>query len=248
MFNEKKSAMGKNVVVKIFAPMVVAFVLLGTSCSFDEVFGLEEDSYDDYEETRGTVADKYQATHPLIEGHYVDFVNNQYVITISKEDALKKGISEACFDDFSRTIEKGNRLLSAVIDSCIREGCEVNVSANIYNNRRKTRSFPRKKRFGETSVFPSGTITTYGTEYGKQDISLIPSDMASVNFDCYTYDEDSHVQIVIAESSGVSDIRSGVGSYVSLNARFFAANVSGSVQYATTCDTGGMCLWQGCAQ
>ena len=243
--------MGKNVVVKIFAPMVVAFVLLVTSCSYNEVFGLEEDSYDDYEETRGMVAGDnriHQPTHPLIEGHYVDFVNNQYVITISKEDALKTGISEACFDDFSRTIEKGNRLLSAVIDSCIREGCEVNVSANIYNNRRKKRSFPRRKRFGETSVFPSGTITTYGTEYGKQDISLIPSAMVSVNFDCYTYDEDSHVQIVIAESSGVSDIRSGVGSYVSLNARFFAANVSGSVQYATTCDTGGMCLWQGCAQ
>ena len=237
-------------VVKIFAPMVVAFVLLVTSCSFDEVFGLEEDSYDDYEETRGMVAGDnriHQPTHPLIEGHYVDFVNNQYVITISKEDALKTGISEACFDDFSRTIEKGNRLLSAVIDSCIREGCEVNVSANIYNNRRKTRSFPRKKRFGETSVFPSGTITTYGTEYGKQDISLIPPAMASVIFDCYTNDEGYYVQIVIAESSGVCDIRSGVGSYVSLNASFYTTNVSGSVQYATTDHHGGTCLWQGCA-
>lgn len=238
-------------VVKIFAPMVVAFVLLVTSCSFDEAFGLEEDSYDDYEETRGMVAGDnriHQLTHPLIEGHYVNFVNNQYVITISKEDALKTGISEACFDDFSRTIEKGNRLLSAVIDSCIREGCEVNVSANIYNNRRKTRSFPRKKRFGETSVFPSGTITTYGTEYGKQNISLIPSDMVSVDFECYSSVGNNLVQIVMAESSGICDIRSGIGSYVSLNARFFTANVSGSVQYATTCDTGGMCLWQGCAQ
>ena len=238
-------------VMKMIAPMAVVFfsMLSVTSCSFDEVFGLNEDDYD-YEETRSMLANenRHRTTHPLIEGHYVDFVNNQYVITISREEALKKGITEACFDDFSRTIEDGNRLLSAVIDSCVKEGYTVNVSANIYdNNRRKTTSFPRRKRFGETSVFPSGTITTYGTEYGKQDISLIPPAMASVIFDCYTNDEGYYVQIVIAESSGVCDIRSGVGSYVSLNASFYTTNVSGSVQYATTDHHGGTCLWQGCA-
>ncbi len=109
-------------------------------------------------------------------------------------------------------------------------------------------SIPHVKSAEEPASFPSGTITTIGQEYGRQGINLIPIEMKSVDFDCYSNAALTPVQVVVAESWGIQDIKSGIGKHIRLNAKFSVSNVSGGVQYATTDSNGGICSWSGSAQ
>lgn len=186
-----------------------------------------------------------EQTHPLIEGRFVDFVNNQYVITITKEEALAEGISEKEYDDFFKTITEGNFILTEIIDSCVNAGRDVIVESCIYEDNTVNSAIPILKTAGETVVFPYGTISTIGQEYGYASVEVLPIEMRSVDCSCYSNVAIVPMQVVVASSLGVDNVKSGFGQYIKLNVPFSATNVPGGIKYKTTDSNGGKCTWVG---
>lgn len=185
--------------------------------------------------------------HPLIEGHYVEFVDNQYVITISEEDAVERGISKESYQEFHHAVEEANRLLDDVIDDCLSRGNEVVVETSLYDGCEMNNSIPRVKSRseGENENFPKGTIKTNGQEYGSAGIELLPYNMKYVNCNCYSYAAPLPSQVVIAESFGISNVKSGIGQSITLKVGFSVTNVPGGIRYKTTDSNGGICAWVG---
>lgn len=242
-----KKNMKKVEKLKLSMTMAVCFIvaLFATSCSNDDFFGFDDEFKDSDNFLEGNDIITYEVKHPLIEGHYVDFVDNQYVITISQKEAAKKGISKESYNDFQNAIIEGNRFLATIIDSCKNTGCKVIVSTCIYDDVPKYYSKPRTKLFGEPAPLPSGTLQTVGQEYASQYIKLIPAPMKSVDFDCYSYAALLPIQVAITESWKIKHVKSGVGQHVTMSVGFSVSNVPGSVEYATSDSNGGICSWRG---
>lgn len=233
--------------MKIKQILFATLCIICSSCNneYDDTFEFKSEFNSGYN-TR-SLNNSEENTHPLIEGHYVEFINNQYVINITKEEAVERGISEESYDELFNSITVGNRLLTAIIDSCKNTGKKVVVSTCIYddNNEAVSKySISRIKTRNEAMKIPSGRITTTGQEYGKYGF-FVPSYIKSINFDCYSKAALLPMQIVIAETWDIQDIKSGIGQHVTMNARFSVTNVNGGVQYATSDSNGGTCAWVG---
>lgn len=225
--------------------LLTALCVICASCSSEdnEIFEFESEFNSDY--TSRSINSSEEEKHPLIAGHYVDFIDNQYIINISKEEAVERGISEKSYDDFLNSVTIGNRLLASIIDSCKSVGKDVMVSTCIYDeyqNDTETISISRLKTRSES--LPSGRITTTGQETGKYGF-FVPINMKSVDFDCYSYTSPLAMQVVIAESWNIQDIKSSIGQHVTMNATFSVTNVPGGVQYKTSDSNGGTCAWRG---
>ena len=103
--------------------MKIKLFLLTVSCTICASCNQEEDCTFEFKSdlTNGyktiSINNNGEQKHPLIEGHYVEFINNQYVINITKEEAVERGISEESYTEFFNSITVGNRLLASIINS-----------------------------------------------------------------------------------------------------------------------------------
>ena len=184
--------------------------------------------------------------HPLIEGHYVEFIDNKYVITISEEDALEKGISRESYQEFNSSVIEANQMLEEVIDDCLSRGNKVIVESALYEDY-SSNYISRVKSRSETESnnFPRGTIITIGQEFGLAGIEKIPCNMVYVDCDCFSNSAGSPSQIVVAESFGNSNIKASLGKHVKIKVAFPASNVPGGLKYQTMDSNGGICAWVG---
>ena len=182
--------------------------------------------------------------HPLIEGHYVEFVNNKYVITISEEEALERGISRESYQEFYSSVIEANQMLEEVINDCLSRGNKVIVESALYEDNCNN-YISRVKSRSETNNFPRGTITTNGQEYGLANIEKIPYNMVYVDCDCYSNAAPYPSQMVVAESFGNSNVKSAFGKHVRIKVAFPASNVPGGIKYKTMDSYGGICAWVG---
>lgn len=189
--------------------------------------------------------------HPLIKGHYVDFVNNQHVITITKEEAKAVGIQEDCYDELANAFVEGNRMLKELVDSCLNAGDSVCVESGIYDFEREVNFIDRTKMRREVTapiVQPSGTISTNGQETGSYGFSKIPWYTTSVVCNCYSRTAFWPTQIVSTNSLGVVRFKLDYGQSVNITVGFAASNTAGSISYKTSDSNGGICAWQGSDQ
>ena len=186
--------------------------------------------------------------HPLIEGNYVELIDNKYVITISEEDALEKGISRESYQEFNSSVMEMNQMLEEIIDDCLSRGNKVIVESALYNdnsNNYISRVKSRAETGTESAEFPRGTITTNGQEYGLAGIEKIPYNMLFVNCNCYSNVAPLPSQVVVAESFGISKLVSGIGQSIDLKVGFDVTNVPGGIKYKTSDSNGGRCAWVG---
>ena len=185
--------------------------------------------------------------HPLIEGHYVDFFNNQYVITISEDEALLKGISKESYKDFKKAVIEANQMLDDIINDCLSRGNNVFVEACLYEDSVINNFIPSVKTRSEvgTENFPRGSIETNGQEYGLASISKIPYNMKYVDCDCRSNSAPLPTQAVVAESFGSSNVKTAIGPHSRIKVMFPASNVPGGIKYRTTDSNGGKCGWVG---
>lgn len=234
--------------------MKIKLFLLTTLCAIcascyqeeDTTFEFQSDLANGYK-TR-SINNVEEQKHPLIEGHYVDFINNQYVINITKEEAAERGISEESYDELFNSITVGNRLLMSIIDSYKSAGKQFTVSTTLYDDNNSTinkYSIPRIKDPSESGTLPNGRITTKGQEEGKSTFAKLPISMVYVNCNCYSNAALFPTQIVIANSWNIPDIKSGIGKNLTMKVKFSVTNVPGEIRYSTSDSNGGTCAWQG---
>lgn len=226
---------------RIFGGLLLSLFIVSCTNELDDVIMLESVS----EYTSRSIANA-EEKHPLIEGHYVEFIDNRYVITISEEEALERGISRESYQEFHSSVIEANQMLEEVINECLSRGNKVIVESaldedcsNNYISRVKSRSET------DSNNFPKGTIKTNGQEYGSAGIELLPYNMKFVNCNCYSYAAPLPSQVVIAESFGISNVKSGIGQSVTLKVEFSVTNVPGGIRYKTTDSYGGICAWVG---
>lgn len=232
--------------LKMIAAMAISVLeaLFATSCSNDSFYRFDYQDEDSNTLFENNSVKSQEVKHPLIEGHYVDFIDDQYVITISQKEAKKIGISKESYIEFQNAIIEGNRYLATIVDSLKRTGKNVIGRTSMYDAP-KFYSKPRTKSFGEPAQLPSGYIETIGDERLSQGINRIPIPMASVDADCYSNAAQFAVQVLIAEAWHTQYYCTNVGQHVSLSAGFIVSNVPGSVTYGTSDINGGKCPWRG---
>lgn len=234
--------------MKIKQILFATLCIIGSSCNneYDDTFEFKSEFNSEYN-TR-SLNNSEDETHPLIEGHYVDFINNQYVINITKEEAVERGISEESYNELLYSITAGNRILMSIIDSCKNVGKQFTVSTTLYdenNSNINKQSIPRIKIPSESTTLPNGRITTNGQEEGRSTFAKLPINMVYVNCNCYSNAAPFPTQIVVANSWDIPDIKSGIGKNLTLKAKFTVTNVPGEIRYSTSDSNGGTCAWQG---
>lgn len=232
--------------LKMIATMAISVIgaFFATSCNNDSFFGFDYQNEDSNTLFDNNSVKSQEVRHPLIEGHYVDFIDDQYVITISQKEAKKIGITKESYTEFQNAIIEGNRYLATIVDSLKRTGKNVIGRTSMYDAP-KFYSKPRTKSFGEPAHLPSGYIETIGQEHLSQGINKIPNPMASVDGDCYSNVAILPIQVLIAEAWHTQYYSSNIGQHVSLSAGFIVSNVPGSVTYGTSDSNGGRCSWRG---
>lgn len=82
--------------------MSVTLAMFANSCSNDVFFGFDYQDEDSNNLLEGNSLRTQDIRHPLIEGHYVDFIDDQYVITISQKEAKKIGIPKETYIEISK--------------------------------------------------------------------------------------------------------------------------------------------------
>lgn len=195
-------------------------------------FGFDYQDEDSNNLLEGNSLKTQDIRHPLIEGHYVDFIDDQYVITISQKEAKKIGIPKETYIEFQNAIIEGNRYLASIVDSLKGTGKKVIGRTSMYDPPKYCYR-PRTKSFGEPTQLPSGYIETIGQERITQGVNL-PISMASVDGDCYSNVALYPVQVLIAEAWHTQYFSSSIGQHVSLSAGFIVSNVPGCVTYGDT--------------
>lgn len=183
--------------------------------------------------------------HPLIEGHYVDFVNNQYEVTISKDEAIEIGISADNYDEFLELVFKTNNLIQETIDKCVETSDTVIVVSNLYDNPKNYVNLPiAKTRAEPTNTMPFGTIQTNGQEEGMNPMTL-PHSMRFVICDCYARAALAAGHVVTTKVFGGTMVGTGMGQHTGIKVGVSASGTVGGIYYKTTDSNGGICAWMG---
>lgn len=97
--------MNKKVFKAIWLSVMAVVVVIVSSCSSDSDF-FRLDGLEDME----SIVNNQISENPLIDGSYIDYIDNQYVIKISKRQALAKGISKDYYNELEISIAKGNEM------------------------------------------------------------------------------------------------------------------------------------------
>ena len=233
--------MNKKVFKAMWLSVMAVAVVIVSSCSSDsDFFGLDGVDYIE------SIENNQICENPLINDGYIDYIDNQYVIKISKRQALAKGISKDYYNELEISIAKGNEMLRKIIDSCTAKGNTVIVESSLYSDNSKRYSLSRTLSTDpEANELPRGLIVTTGQETGKAGVERLPTIMRSVKCNCLSNVALVPIQIVVASSFGNSNIKSGVGKNLNLHVGFPASNVPGGIEYSTTDSYGGRCAWAG---
>ena len=182
--------------------------------------------------------------HPLIDNQYVAYVDDQYVITISKEEALEIGITCEQYEQLDSALREGNKLLKSVIEECQQSSKKVTTRTLQYDDVMiNTRTLKTRTESGATGL-PSGVLETMGQEAASTGLDL-PIEMRSVVCNCYARAALLPMHVVTTSSFGDTQIGSKLGYSVNIQVNFSANNTVGGITYRTTDSNGGICAWQG---
>ena len=198
---------------------------------------IEDDMYDNMRTPKESI-------HPLIDNHYVSYIGDQYVITISKEEALEIGVSREEYEQLDSALTEGNRFLKTIIEDCKRSSKSVTTKSFQYEDIVmgdfiiKTRSEPAGDQL------PNGTLESFGQETVSVGLDL-PITMKSVICNCYSRAALFPLQIVTTKSFGDTQVGSKVGQSVTIQVNFSANNTVGGITYCTSDSNGGLCAWKG---
>lgn len=228
---------------KIISLITLIAPLFFFSCTSDSIEDFEYMNLNEQFMTRSSFDTNIQ--HPLLAGRFIEYVDNQYVITISEEDAAKIGVPKEEYDEITESIRRGNEMLKELIDSCNNSGCKLTISTSMYDENTVDDFVPILRTTEEITDFPTGRIETNGQESGYSTIDKLPVNMRSVDCHCFSRAALLPMQIVTTSSLGSKQVASGVGPVVKLNVSFAATNVLGSIEYRTSDSNGGICSWKG---
>ena len=224
----------------------LTLLLFIVSCENSIVsFGEEDTLQEIINDIQTRNMDYEEFVHPLIEGHYVDFVNNQYEVTISKDEAIEIGISADSYDEFLELVSKTNNLIQETIEECVETSDTVIVVSNLYDTPNSYVNLPiAKTRAEPTNTMPSGTIQTNGQEEGMNPMTL-PREMKFVICDCYARAAPAAGHVVTTKVFGGTKVGTGIGQHTGIKVGVSASGTVGGIYYKTTDSNGGICAWMG---
>lgn len=225
--------------VMLLLVMSMISVLL-TSCENEIMKSIESNSVEQGY-TRAEV-DKQEETISSCE---LQFINNQYSI-ISKDEALKKGVSAKDYDILKFSIAKANVLIANVVSDLENEGYNVKIVDFSNQSFFDIASMVEQLATREEGELPSGTLET-SNQTPKSEIHFAPIQMVGVRVNCIAHVALSACHVVTTKYAGDSVI---VGTSIGPGYRTFTVAISMSntnfeISYRTTDSNGGKCVWQG---
>lgn len=194
----------------------------------------------------------------FIENKLIVMEDNQYSITISKEEALEYGISNDVYEIVLKEVVKANELINSIIKEAKTKslnGDAIIVEDCTYDEIEIVGDFPvvKTNSEGETgnigggigtgTNLPSGLIKTSGVGF-EYNSCYAPSRMSSEYAHCYSNVAPLPAHVVTTTTLGSTVTKSRMGSgYLTVD--LSASNTSCSVGFSTTDSFGGQCAWKG---
>lgn len=179
----------------------------------------------------------------LIENGYVDMLDYQYYITISKSEAKVLGYSEEAYECLSYNLELGNEMLRKLIEEWEKDSTISTYS--IQDVTCKDLDFVlvdySLKNRSEVITFPSGVLRASGQEVVETK-TYFPHEARGVFADCMCAAAPMGVNVVYTR------VMDTVFSESCVYRGAFTVNIAASgtnvtVAYQTTDSYGGTCAW-----
>lgn len=166
----------------LFMPLLGLIIMLSVSCSQDddilqdtqksEVKKLQEEEKEEAKKLFMTVQElksmpsdvKEKRKAGLILSKYTTLRNYTYSLDISKEEALKLGVSEKLYDEISEDLRKTNETIREFRE----QGVDVKMTDVKAEAEKAEKSMNNAEtRSGNNGRDQYGTISTNGTEFGS---------------------------------------------------------------------------------
>ncbi len=172
---------------------------------------------------------------------YLVLSDNQYILKLSKKEALDLGISSESYDKALDDIY----LVNEEIQKRIADGEENFVLTDPTKVERKKRRDYYVPVRTKSSEELGGTITTSGQEVGY-DGGWAPIGPSKVTFNCISFGAILPLYNVTTKTLGATQTGGGVGvigSNTIFDVGIYATNTSLTVSFRTSDSNGGRCVW-----
>ena len=186
------------------------------------------------------VEDRIQADIKLMmsEG-MLTFDNNRYSLEVSEAEALARGVSEETYRELCRSLKEINKMFEDIEEEYAGKEKPVIKDCTLET----PLSQVKRLSAGPEVKMPSGTIYTSNTYPGSNTVSRTPHNMTAIKANCYA-SAFLPVHVVKTFTIGNPVIQSRLGNG-NMTVGINASNTTLTVQYNTSCQSGGTCAWQG---
>lgn len=233
--------------------LLIAQMLIIVACSQDlpqaDLFGISEfTNFSNAPKTKSSQDVDYEV-YEIIKAGYIDFIDNQYGIRISVEEASELGYSIEGYNYLENQLMIANEQILQDIekwenDPEVKEWHIIDCTyGNVDDMDSTLELISIKTRQEQTVTMPGGTISaTLGTP--GECSTFAPNGMKGVSGDCYAHVALGAVSKVVTNFFGGIHSASRVGNG-KLSVPIAASNTYGRIQFITSDSNGGIFSWNG---
>lgn len=229
--------------------LVLGATMLFYSCSKDEDY--VDPVHNEILKTEANViadADFLEIpSYQVILYPYLSLDNNQYSLDISKDEALKKGVTESEYDIVMTELNNTNEVISSVEvdeDNSLELFDPKSISINKLLEQQKTDKISKTSR-KTLQQNPSGYIDTNGQEEGY-DSFFAPYGKTYVRFECLS--NAALTPAFVCRTKGLSGqwksvTKVGVLGKATVDVNIDASNINIGLSFRTSDSNGGKAAW-----